>query len=173
MLKKYKIILKKLRILVLNFFYRWIKKPYQEHKNKLKLKEFDENVKNQFIKSFNVKPVDIINLMSRVESKKSYMKPTIKMGHDEYKEFLKNELKESAVKLNSHKPFILSSVLFEPKIVDEHNEFRNEEAPTINELISIDFKKDEFFLKKEKNKLYQKEKLPNKHEFNNVVKFSW
>lgn len=64
-------------------------------------------------------------------------KPTIKMTDKEYRLFLIEELKKSAMSLNEMKPFMKASMFYDPEICDIHNEGLTEHAgPSLKELIA-------------------------------------
>lgn len=101
----------------------WFKKLYQDYIKKRFERECVQKIHEDFERKFGVKAEYLVGLMKRSDASAGFLaKPTIKMTDAEYKAFLLEELKKSAISLNEIKPYIKASVFYDPDITDIHNE---------------------------------------------------
>lgn len=123
-----------------NVIFRWFKKPYQDYIQKRQERKKTQEFKKEFIRNFGVSPSYVVNLMNRSNDILSLRSiPTIKMGYDEHRGFLSEELKKNATEINKVKRYIKASLFYEPEIIDTHNEFLDDnKGPTLKELLVLD-----------------------------------
>lgn len=107
-----------------NLIFKWFKKPYKDWKQKNQDNKLKDAYRQKFERLVNQKAEHIRSLMLRSDKagfKLTGMNP-VKMTDEEYKQFLKDELRNGAISLNGLKQYISASMFFEPDIVDIHNE---------------------------------------------------
>lgn len=102
--------------------------------------------RNEFIRNFRLKPEYVTDLMKRSDVspillRKHYITDTVKkpapvkFTDEEYKEFLLDQLKKSVQLMNTNKSNIRMSFLYDPEVIEIHNEsIEEKEGPTIQEL---------------------------------------
>lgn len=125
-----------------NLIFRFFKKPYQNYIQKRIAKKNVNDIHKRFIKSFNLQPNRIIEIMYRTDiaAQRLTMKPkTVKMTDEEYKAFLLEERRQSANSLNKMKQYIKASLFYEPEIIEIHNEnLDNNKGPSLSQLVARD-----------------------------------
>ena len=99
-----------------NLWFKYVKLPYLNYLDKKNKRDFKKNVIKAFHVQFGVHP-DVIK-DAIISNEKIYWgkKSNVTFTYEEYKQFLKEELKKSA-KANNSVPFF-----YEPEIIDIHNE---------------------------------------------------
>lgn len=133
----------------------WFKSPYQTYiRKRQEIKKAEANRKD-FVKKFNVEPSKIVDIIRRNQFSIGLMKKSsnVKMTDEEYKFFLAEEIKKSAISINKMKPFIKASLFYEPEISDIHNEsLEDNRGPSFNELVASETSKSGYILRsQEKN----------------------
>jgi hypothetical protein len=133
---------------------KWVKDTYKkiivspikqinDEKNR---KKFEIDTKKGFSKTFNVKHERMLKLMD--------------LTHYDYDNSIKskkaiNDLSENAKHINNMRKY-LAPTLYEPEIVELHNEFLNPDNPTIKEVKNEEYFKTEKLLEKQEKILNRK-----------------
>lgn len=132
---------------IFNFWYNNVTKPIQERKAKKEREKYVKELKKNFNETFNV---DTNHINKLIDATKPNLNEDYKIDH----------LIENSVEINKLKskgkvaPFI-----YEPEIVDIHNENLNLENPELHKLIDDDSRIAKNELTKQENFIKRKEKL--------------
>ena len=132
---------------IFNFWYNNVTKPIQERKAKKEREKYVKELKKNFNETFNV---DTNHINKLIDATKPNLNEDYKIDH----------LIENSVEINKLKskskvaPFI-----YEPEIVDIHNENLNLENPELHKLIDDDGRIAKNELTKQENFIKRKEKL--------------
>lgn len=147
-------LIKTIKTKVNNLIYRWFKKPYNDYVEKRLEEKRIKKIHEEFERKFNMTPNQVINLMQRSDASGKFLsKPTIKMTDAEYKAFLLEELRKSAMSLNEMKPFIKASMFYDPEISDIHNESLEDiKGPSLKEFIAKDSSESMKMLRQQEKK---------------------
>ena len=138
--------LKLIKTKVNNLIYRWFKKPYNDYVQRRLEHKRIRKLHNEFTSKFNMRPDEVVELMRKSDASADFKKkhPSVKMTDSEYQEFLREELKKSAVSFNEMRRYIKASFFYEPEICDIHNEALTEHTgPSLKELIAKENKASE------------------------------
>lgn len=118
-----------------NFIFTWFKKPYLNYQQRRFEKRKIAAIHREFEINFKMSPSSVVNLMHKSDAAaaRSSLPKSVKMSDKEYKEFLSEERRISALKY-SHKD---SPLFYDPEIVDIHNELLEYNGgPHIKQLIA-------------------------------------
>jgi hypothetical protein len=138
----------KITLTIKNWFYNKVIKPYQTKKAEREHKKYIKDLQNNFSKKFNVDVEKTIKIMNGP-------------GYSPHKYDTDELLVKNRIEMNKTKDILgnrMSPFLYEPDIIDIHNENLNinEGNPTFQELVKIEndkasssaFKQYEFFRKR-------------------------
>jgi hypothetical protein len=129
----------KFLLAIKNWWYLNITKPSKEKKDKKEHEEYVKELKSNFSKKFNVNVEKTIEIMSQP-------------GYSPHVVDNDRLLIENRLDINKRKSlYKFAPFVYEPKIVDVHNENLNTNNPTIDEIKSIDSNKANDDLNKQLN----------------------
>lgn len=127
-----------------NLWFKYVKKPYLDYLNRKEKRDFDKNVIESFYKQFGVHPSVIKEAIIANEKIFWGKKPNVEYTYDEYKMFLREELKKSAALTQK---IDKSPLFYEPEIIDIHNEsITGREEKTIYQILLEESKNDKYRL---------------------------
>lgn len=114
-----------IRIKISNLFYRWVKKPIQDRKQRKLVEKAQRDLIKSFEKSFNVNHNEILRLNKMVNTNFSL---------SEKQTYLNQKLKEGAEAMAGYTN--KSPMFYDPEIINIHNDFNElKEKPTLYEII--------------------------------------